>query len=374
MKNIPTIDLFAGAGGLSLGAEAAGADVRLMVDNDPLSVATAKRNADGHHGAICLQADVADLNGQDLRRLAGLRKGDPLLVVGGPPCQPFSKAAYWTDSGEDARYRQARARGEEAEKPSPVLQPKPDGRRSLLDEYWRLVSETNASAFVFENVASILHPRNREVIPNLLSLATKAGFHTRLVRANAVDFGVPQKRQRVFVLGARSDEPLSPRPTHSENDPTEEIRPAVTSGEALEPFSGPEFFEEGEVVTGKWAKHLEEIPPGWNYKHHTEWAGHPEPTFVAETRFWSFLLKLHPEKPSWTVAASPGPWTGPFHWEGRRLRTPEMAALQGFPANYEFSGSRRDRTRQIGNAVPPLLASIMVESVLEAVESESVAA
>jgi len=101
-----------------------------------------------------------------------------------------------------------------------------------------------------------------------------------------------------------------------------------------------------------------------NYKAHTAWSGHPNPAFVTETRFWNFLLKLSPNLPSWTIAASPGPWTGPFHWESRRLRTPELAALQSFPIGYKFQGSRRERVKQIGNAVPPLLAKKMLEKTI----------
>jgi DNA (cytosine-5)-methyltransferase 1 len=87
---------------------------------------------------------------------------------------------------------------------------------------------------------------------------------------------------------------------------------------------------------------------------------------VAETRFWNFLLKLDPKLPSWTIPANPGPWIGPFHWESRRLRTPELAVLQGFPVDYVFAGSRRERVRQIGNAVPPPLACAAVKAVIEA--------
>ena len=100
------------------------------------------------------------------------------------------------------------------------------------------------------------------------------------------------------------------------------------------------FVEPEEVVRGA-GRSTRAVPPGWNYKPHTAWAGHPNPTFVTETRFWNFLLKLSPDLPSWTIPASPGPWTGPFHWESRRLRTPELAALQGFPDGYVFAGSRR---------------------------------
>ena len=104
-----------------------------------------------------------------------------------------------------------------------------------------------------------------------------------------------------------------------------------------------------------------------NYKALTEWAGYKNPIFEAETKFWNFLLKLHPDKPSWTIPASPGPWIGPFHWENRRLRIPELAAIQSFPENYDFYGVRRSIVRQIGNAAPPLLVKSVMDTLVEEV-------
>ena len=366
---IPVIELFAGAGGLGLAAQAAGGDVRLLVDNDSASCETLRLNRTFHPGRV-EPADVAALTGRQLRRLAGLSASERVVITGGPPCQPFSKAAYWTDPGIDSRYRQARARGESAPKPTP-LGPRPDERRSLVWEYWRLVSEVRASGFVFENVPSIAHPRNHRLLDELINAAKAEGFKVTFVRSNAVEFGVPQRRERIFVLGAKRRQPRAPEPTHSrEPSSSNRLAQAVTTGEALLGIGPPDFDEPEVVVTGRWAEHLREVPPGWNYKHHSAWAGHPSPTFVTETRFWSFLLKLDPDKPSWTIPANPGPWVGPFHWESRRLFTTELAALQGFPAGYRFAGSRRDRVRQIGNAVPPPLARLMVQAVLEAVSGE----
>jgi DNA (cytosine-5)-methyltransferase 1 len=144
------------------------------------------------------------------------------------------------------------------------------------------------------------------------------------------------------------------------------LRPAVTANEAIRAYAGRKYAEPEEIVRGRWAEHLRTVPPGWNYKAHTAWGGHPNPTFETETRFWSFLLKLHPDRPSWTVSANPGPWVGPFHWRSRRLRTVELAAIQGFPAGYRFTGNRRSRVRQIGNAVPPPLARTMIEATVTA--------
>lgn len=370
LSGTPTIDLFAGAGGLSLGASAAGADVRLLVDSDPVACETTRRSP-FHSGIEVHQADVTRLRGASLRELAGMSATDPLLVVGGPPCQPFSKAAYWTDDGDDAAYRRARARGDRAVRPVSPSVPRPDPRRSLLGEFWRLVHEARADAFMMENVPSILHPRNHGEVQALISAAESDGFMVRVVRANAVDYGVPQRRQRVFILASKARAPGTPEPTHGPWPVSDGARlPSATCGHALSPFAGPEFFEPEEVVAGRWAEHFREIPPGWNYKHHTKWADHANPTFVAEARFWNFLLKLHPERPAWTIPANPGPWTGPFHWANRRLRIPELAALQGFPPGYQFAGTRRERVRQIGNAVPPALATAMARVILKTLQTD----
>jgi DNA (cytosine-5)-methyltransferase 1 len=360
---VPVIDLFAGAGGFGVAAESAGASVRLSVELDPVACITLKANAkDGHR---VHEADVTECTGRGLRRRAGLMMADPLIVVGGAPCQPFSKAAYWVEEGADAAWRRDRARGIVRMKPAAPESARPDTRRSLVEHFARLVIESKADGFVFENVAAIQHPRNRPMLDGLVRDTAAAGYQTTVVKALASDFGVAQHRERVFVLGSRTCPPEAPRPTHDgRGRGLPELAPAATAGEACAPFGGPEFFEPEEVVRGRWAEHLEAIPPGWNYKFHTAWAGHPRPAFVAEERFWNFLLVLDPDRPSWTIPAHPGPWVGPFHWTHRRLRTPELAALQGFPRDYEFAGTRRERVRQLGNAVPPPLAAAMVGQVL----------
>ncbi|MBZ9892303.1 DNA cytosine methyltransferase [Mesorhizobium sp. BR1-1-3] len=366
MREIPVIDLFAGIGGLSVGATQFGCDVRASVEIDAVACSTLAANSE-FHGKIA-QADVRGLTGKDLRKMAGLSKRDPLVVVGGAPCQPFSKAAYWTEEGGESRYRAARAAGEMVERPAPPSSPRPDERRSLVEEFWRLINEADADGFVFENVPSISHPRNRPVLEGFKSLALAAGYSVSEHVANAADYGVAQTRKRLFLLGSRKRVPETPSKTHTD-DPLRDpfLSPTVTSGEALEGLDAEGYFEPEELIKGRWARHLTEVPPGWNYKAHTAWAGHPNPTFETERRFWNFLLKLSPDRPSWTIAASPGPWTGPFHWTSRRLRTVELAALQGFPRGYAIQGSRRERVRQLGNAVPPPLGKAMVGAVVEAI-------
>lgn len=362
---LPVIDLFAGAGGLSVGATDAGCEVRACVELDSVACKTLRAN-ESYHGKV-LEADVAELSGLGLRQAARLAPGDPLIVVGGAPCQPFSKAAYWTETGEESRYRRARAAGEVVTRPAAPTEPRPDARRTLVEEFWRLIYEADADGFVFENVPSIKHPRNLPVLEGFRRAAEDAGYQVTQVTANAAEFGVAQTRERVFLLGSKRGAPIAPQATHSLKGEGA-LKAALTAREALAGLDRPEFFEPEEIVTGRWAEHLRTVPPGWNYKAHTAWAGHPNPTFVTETRFWNFLLKLSPDRPSWTIAASPGPWTGPFHWANRRLRTVEMAALQGFPREYNLVGSRREKVRQMGNAVPPPLARKMVEAVLATVD------
>ncbi|MCB4767294.1 DNA cytosine methyltransferase [Ancylobacter sp. Lp-2] len=364
---LPVVDLFAGAGGFGIASRIAGADLRLSVEIDPRACETLRLNEadDGH---FVHEGSVLDLTGEQLRQMAGLNVSDPLVVIGGAPCQPFSKNAYWTDSGEDLRLRLAFYRGDDAvyQRPPSITEPRPDDRRNLLLEFARLTIEAKADGFVLENVASIFHPRNRTTVELFIDTMKDAGMKISIFKGNSAEFGVPQKRQRVFILGSRSQTPAMPEITHAEESSIF-LKPFVSVGEAISAYAGEEFFEREEVVSGRWADHLADVPPGWNYKAHTAWAGHPNPTFEAESRFWNFLLKLHPEKLSWTVAASPGPWTGPFHWETRRLRTPELAAIQSFPDGYRFAGSRRERVRQIGNAVPPKMAAAVIIKVLEAI-------
>src|SRR5688572_28468151 len=115
--SLPAIDLFAGAGGLSIGAHLAGVETVLAVELDPFCCQTLRSNLGDQR---VLEGDVAKLSANVMRKKAGISKNDRFLVVGGAPCQPLLKASYWTDPGVDARYRRARANGERARKPTPI--------------------------------------------------------------------------------------------------------------------------------------------------------------------------------------------------------------------------------------------------------------
>ncbi|SFQ29725.1 DNA (cytosine-5)-methyltransferase 1 [Amycolatopsis rubida] len=155
---------------------------------------------------------------------------------------------------------------------------------------------------------------------------------------NAADFGVAQSRQRLFVAGVLKSEKTTPelpapgfggtRNRRAAGDPE---KSQVTAGQALEGLTaGPEPADE---VAGRYGRLLPGIPPGGNYLHYTAERGHPAPLFRWRSRYWSFLLKLDPDRPSPTIQAQPGPYTGPFHWENRHLRIPELKDCSASPTN-----------------------------------------
>ena len=367
-----TISLFCGAGGLDLGAEMAGANIVCCLDTDQDSLETIKLNQNGNAPTI-INADVTKLTGRKILEASGQEKSDIDYIIGGPPCQSFSKNNYWTKSGQESLRRKKRMKAKaeadgksfieklELPKKKKRTEVEDDQRTNLVMEYARLIEEISPSGFLFENVHSILHPANKPYLLEFISFTEHCGYKVRLLQLSSEQFGVAQIRKRVFVIGNKKRMPEVPEPSHSSVESLF-LRPIIGSKEVIDKFSSVKFFEEGEVIEGRWAEFLPDIPPGMNYKALTSWAGYKNPIFEAETRFWNFLLKLHPDKPSWTIPSSPGPWIGPFHWNNRRLRSTEMAALQSFPEHYKFYGSRRSRIRQIGNAVPPLMAKAVLEA------------
>ena len=108
---------------------------------------------------------------------------------------------------------------------------------------------------------------------------------------------------------------------------------------------------------------LKQIPPGENYLFFTKERGHNNPKFKWRSRYWSFLLKLSPKEPSWTIQASFSNNMGPFHWKNRFLRINEIKRIQTFPDNYKLMGDFKDQWRLVGNAVPPTLASVVSKAI-----------
>lgn len=347
MANVIAVSLFSGAGGLDIASHMAGVPVISSTDFNPDCIQTLKANKTFFGDTQILEGDLHQINSSVFADIVGTQK--PFIVIGGAPCQPFSKAGYWV--GNNTR------RGIH------------DPRAALVDEYLRVVTDIQPDGFLFENVESLLHPTNKVIIDRFIEIVVENGYTYKIVKANALDYGVPQRRKRLFIIGTKGsfkrDEPIK---THG--DPktcvAAGLKPYASVGSFIEEFKGDEYFEEYEVTKGgTYYEDLCAVPPGQNYKALTAWAGYPNPKFVADKRFWSFLLKLSPDKPSWTITAQPGPWVGPFHWDNRRLRAPEAAAIQTFPKGYVFCGTRRSIQKQIGNAVPCLMGKAMIEFLKE---------
>jgi len=196
----------------------------------------------------------------------------------------------------------------------------------------------------------------------------QAGTSYRIswAKVNAAGYGVPQLRERVFLIGSRDGDHFHFQAyTHGPavDLEREEMRlePHRTAWDAIGHLparpNDPEL-----AMTGKWGDLLPTIPEGRNYLWHTRRGG-GEPLFGWRTRFWSFLLKLAKNQPSWTIQAQPGPATGPFHWCNRKLSVAELCRLQTFPDDIVFDCARAEAQRLLGNAVPSLLAEVMARTI-----------
>ena len=356
------ISLFTGAGGLDLGTEAAGFRTAVAVEWDHDAADTAEKNASVYLPGLreVLRADLYPLatgrgegvRTSDILRAGGFRATErPDLLVGGPPCTAFSKSGFWLDWKRDGV----------------------DPAASLLQAYTAVLAETRPRFFILENVYALTfdNKASRPAFERLQTEIAQAGYHFRWRVLNAADYGVPQARPRLFIVGARRGETLPELPEATHHGRWERRQtgggplPHVTTGEVLDGLVADP--EPEEVVRGRWGHLLEDIPPGQNYLYYTAERGHAEPVFKWRSRYWSFLLKLNPNSPSPTIQAQPGPNVGPFHWDNRRLRVGELRRLFTFPDDYDFVGKRISVQSQIGNSVPPLLARAVAEQVAAAV-------
>jgi DNA (cytosine-5)-methyltransferase 1 len=326
------LSLYTGAGGLDLGFEAAGFETAAAVEIDPEAVATLRHN----RGWPVLDRDVHTISSRELLEAAGLEEGEADALIGGPPCQPFSKSGYWA-SGDTLRLG--------------------DPRSGTLGAYLRVLRDTLPKTFLLENVPGLAYRAKSEGLELIertiheINRDRGVSYTLSVAKLNAADFGVPQLRERVFVIGSRDGAEFSfPEPTH--------LLPS-TAWDAIGDLEDDDDL--ALRVRGKWADLLPSIPEGENYLWHTERGG-GLPLFGWRRRYWSFLLKLAKALPSWTIQAQPGPAIGPFHWKSRRLSARELCRLQTVPDGYTVLGSLAAVQRQLGNAVPSALAEALARS------------
>jgi DNA (cytosine-5)-methyltransferase 1 len=328
------ISLFSGGGGLDLGAAFAGFRILFASDIEPAHCATISFN---FKDSVCLPLDINKLTGKIVRRLIGNKKIN--LLVGGPPCQSFSIL------GNRNSFK--------------------DPRGSLVYEYARMVKELMPEVFVFENVPGLLTLNHGKDWNELLKyFQEKTGYHLFVNKLNAADFGAPQIRHRIFIAGFSNKRVqfAFPRPTHySPNTgngllalgvPSPDLVPWVPAKYALEnldDLANHRIRPHGDRVRNRYLK----IPPGARDRtDHTD--------------------RIHPDRPSGTVivgsrAGGGRPHIHPFI--PRHITVREAARLQSFPDWYIFQSTETWQYRAVGNAVPPLLAKAVCNSIRVALEN-----
>jgi DNA (cytosine-5)-methyltransferase 1 len=336
--------LFSGCGGLDLGLHQAGFQTVLASDAEALCAATWRRSMPT---APFLVGRIRDMSRDDIVRALGGRVGEVDLVAGGPPCPPFSKSRF---------YRKEKLRALED----------PNGWETI-NGYLDILDWVRPRAFVLENVKGLAYKVHSEALDTIVARAERLGYKVTTGVLNAADYGVPQIRERCFVVGALDRTVALPLPTHSK-DPATGLVPWVTAGAVLADLDTEENASDvGHFAGGQHHGLLRQVPLGDNYLFFTEKRGHPDPKFKWRGRYWSFLLKLSPDMPSWTIQARRSNNMGPFHWRNRILRIAEIKRLQCFPDEFELAGTIEQQWRQIGNAVPPTLAAAVGRSVAEAI-------
>lgn len=344
MAKPTVISLFTGAGGLDYGFEAAGFDTAVAVEMDHWCCETLRANRKWS----VIERDVFQVSTREILTAADLKRGEPDVLIGGPPCQPFSKSGYWS-RGEARRLD--------------------DPRADTLSAYLRVLEETRPKVFLLENVEGLAYRGKDEGLRLLLNAIdginrrARTKYRPVFQVVNAADYGVPQIRRRLIMIGARDGTKLEfPQPTHG--DAQLGLFRGLSSRRSAWDAIADVALDPNEDVdaSGRWADLLPSIPEGSNYLWHTERGG-GLPLFGWRRRFWSFLLKLAKDQPSWTVQAQPGPGSGPFHWDNRRLSMRELCRLQTFPDDVQVLGTRFAVQKQVGNAVPSLLAEVFARAI-----------
>lgn len=372
------VDLFAGAGGMSLGFEQAGFHVAAAVEIDPIHACI-------HHfnfpQTTVIPVSVQDLTGDEIRRRAGIT-GKVDVVCGGAPCQGFSMIGKRVFD---------------------------DPRNSLVLDFVRIVCELDADYFVFENVKGLTVGKHRLFLEQLILEFEKRGYSVRIPWSvlNATSYGVPQDRKRLFLLGAKQGltVPCYPAPitARSHRQPEIGLLPCPTCADAIGDLPDASRFQSlsdtDEVLTTTWgtasnyARQMRcegndgwffGVPRIWNSELLTS-SARTEHSDISKSRFSetkpgtvepiSRFYKLSPNGVSNTLRAgtdaSRGAFTSPrpIHYSKPRCVTVrEMARLHGFPDWFRFHQTKWHGARQIGNAVPPPLARAVASSIFEAMQ------
>lgn len=338
-KKIKTLSLFTGAGGLDIGFKKAGFDILGCVEIEPAYVKTLEKNkGDGKFFGPNL-----NIHCQDIREFDPTPYVDIGIecVIGGPPCQTFSAAG----------------------RRSGGVLGTIDARGRLFESYCRILKAISPEVFVFENVYGLPGANEGQPWREICEAFAELGYELLHAVVDTADYGVPQHRERLIIVGYRN-KMLSykfPTPTHGPDSTTGNT--LVSVSDAIQDLQDPsEPFHE---FDGLYGHLLSLVPEGLNYSFFTREMGYPKPFFAWRSKFHDFLYKVDRNHPSRTIKAQPGKFTGPFHWKNRHFTVGELKRLQSFPDEYEIVGSFGKVVEQIGNSVPPGLAQVIAISVKE---------
>jgi DNA (cytosine-5)-methyltransferase 1 len=343
------IDLFCGAGGLSLGFEQAGFEVVAAIDSNPVNTSTYSRNFQ-YTKVIC--ADIAHLSGNEIRSACGISARRVDVVFGGPPCQGFSMIGKRNVS---------------------------DPRNTLISEFCRLVAELKPRYFVMENVAGLMHGASRAVLDRALETLLETGYSwvSPIETLDAQNFGVPQRRKRVFVMGFCAGEAPPAYPTPR--------KPGVTVWDAisdLRDLAGRNKLFSTDAFSGRLG-----APTAYSLRlrakaqpthltgcllcrHRNDVTLRFRRTRPGKTERISRFARLKRDAVSPTLRAGTPPSHGsftaarPIHpTQPRCITVREAARLHSFPDWFQFHGTQWHGFQQVGNSVPPGLARAVARSV-----------
>lgn len=347
---IKAVDIFSGAGGMSLGAIDAGIRVELAVEADKHAVETYAHN---HPGINVFADDIKKIGKKDLKI-----SGDKTILFGGPPCQGFST------SNQKTRNKENKANW-------------------LFLEFVRIAKLWKPDWFIFENVSGLVETGKGFFLNKAMEHFEKAGFHCVHWVLNSVDFGVPQKRKRLFIVGSRHGIiPEKPLPSTKKIITVQEAisdLPNLKNGAALNwmPYKTKSMTEYAKIMRNEATKssnHLitknsqlvleryKHIPQGGNWENiPSELMGNYKDCSRCHTGIYH---RLHASEPS-VVLGNYRKNMLIHPTQNRGLSVREAARLQSFPDWYEFKGSIGFQQQQVGNAVPPLLAVAVFRSIIK---------
>lgn len=359
-SNRDVISLFSGAMGLDIGLQQAGLNVVIGQDFEPACVETMKMN--GHN---VLGGDIREIQPERLLGITGLKVGEPFLICGGPPCQPFSTAGKRLGIN--------------------------DPRGSLFMEFIRMIDYIKPRFFIMENVKGIMSsplkhvpiverdeddPEQKlgTVLDVILAEFNKLGYKTVYGILDAVNYGVPQFRERFVLVGSRDHEDVFlPIPTHFQMHQNPAYR-WKTVGEAIKDIEN-EIGECGKLTPER-KKYLRMVPEGGNWK-----ALPKEVIPVAMGGAYEsgggkvgFYRRLTYSQPSPTITTAPAQKATMLCHpiKDRPLSVHEYARIQQFPEDWKFAGTTAEKYKQIGNAVPVGLAKAIGEAVIAVADKNAV--